>query len=113
MTRTRKKSPPLPPLPASVFSVHGPIEVRVIDDLRDPADATERLFGYWDAFARVISVRAGMHPTAMWLTLLHEATHADLSEIGVKLTEDQEEAVCERIASARLAAMLAERGAVP
>lgn len=106
MTRTRKR-PTLPPLPATVFSTHGEITVQIVEDLRDPDDATSRLFGYWNAFARVISVRADMHPTAAWLTLLHEQAHADLSEIGVKLTEDQEEAVCNAIASARVAEMLA------
>lgn len=107
--RTRRK-PPLPPLPTTVFSTHGEIAVQLVDDLRDPENVNERLFGYWDAFARVISVRAGMHPTTMWLTLIHEQTHADLSEIGIKLTEDQEESVCNAIASARVAEMLSSRG---
>lgn len=107
MRTRRKPAPALPPLPATVFSTHGEIAVQLVEDLRDPEDPTERLFGYWNAFARVISVRSGMHPTTMWLTLIHEQTHADLSEIGIKLTEDQEEAVCNAIASARVAEMLA------
>lgn len=97
----------LPPLPPTVFSTHGEITVQVVEDLRDPEEPKERLFGYWDPFARIISVRSGMHPTAMWLTLTHEQTHADLSDIGVKLSEEQEESVCNAIASARVAEMLA------
>lgn len=81
--------------------------MELVDDLRDPEDPTARLFGYWNAFTRVISVRAGMHPTTAWLTLIHEQTHADLSDIGVKLSEEQEESVCNAIASARVAEMLA------
>ena len=48
-----------------------------------------------------------MHPVTAWLTLLHERAHADLGEIGIKLSEDQEEAVANAIASARVAEMLA------
>ena len=106
MTRPRRKAT-LPPLPATVFSTHGEITVELVEDLRDPEDPTSRLFGYWNAFTRVISIRAGMHPTTMWLTLIHEQTHADLGEIGIKLSEDQEEAVANAIASARVAEMLA------
>jgi hypothetical protein len=105
--KTKTKPVTLPPLPAEVFTTFGPVAVRIVDDLRAPDDPNERLFGYWDGFARVISIRAGMHPTAAWLTLVHEQTHADIAEIGVKLSEDQEEAVCNAIAAARIAEMLA------
>ena len=97
----------LPALPTTVFSTHGPLTVELVEDLRDPENSADRLFGYWNAFTRTISVRAGMHPTTAWLTLIHEQTHADLGEIGVKLSEEQEEAVCNAIASARVAEMLA------
>lgn len=102
----RAKKPALPPIPSSVFSEFGPITVLIVEDLRAPDDPNERLFGYWDAFTRTISVRAGMHPVASWLTLLHEKAHAELGEVGVKLSEDQEEAACNALARARLAEML-------
>lgn len=107
---TRKKTPkaaPLPPLPDTVFTTCGPVAVKIVDDLRDPEDPDCHLFGYWNAFDRVICIRAGMHPTAMHLTLWHERTHCDLSEIGVKLSDDQEEAVCNAVANARVAELLA------
>ena len=101
------KTKPLPPLPSEVFTINGPVPVLVVEDLRAPGDPTEPLFGFWDPFARTISIRKGLHPTAAWLTLYHEAAHAHLSEIGVKLTEDQEEAVVNAIAAVRYAELVA------
>lgn len=106
MTRTKRKAKPLPPLPSSVITAHGVVAVEVVADLRDPDDATKPLFGYWDAFKRVIQVRADLHPTAAWLTLYHEKTHADLSEVGIKLDPEHEEVICNAVAAARLAELL-------
>ncbi len=105
----KAKTTTLPPLPATVFSIHGPVEVRVVDDLRDPETPFGQLFGYYDAFTRQISVRAGMHPTTAWLTLWHERTHMDIADTGVVMTLDQEESVCNSVAAARVAEMLAGR----
>jgi hypothetical protein len=102
-----KRTPTLPPLPKSVLTAQGEVPVLIVENLCDPADPTEKLFGYWDPFVRTISVRAGMHPTSMWLTLFHERTHADMAEIGVKLSEDIEESVCNAIAAARMAELRA------
>lgn len=93
-------------LPEFVFSAVGPIPVQLVEDLKD-VQTGEPLFGYWDAYKRVIYVRAGMHPAASWQTLWHERTHADLGDCGVKLTTQQEEIICEAIARARVAEMLA------
>lgn len=102
-----KRAKALPPLPASAFHQFGPIPVTLVDDLRAPDDPTERLYGYWNAFDRTIAIRSGLHPVAAWLTLFHELTHANLSDVGVKLSEEHEEAVCESVARARLAELLA------
>lgn len=102
MRKAREQS--LPPLPTSVPNIHGPVPVVMVPDLRD-SDGKE-LFGFWDPYAREIRLRVGMHPIAAWLTLWHEQTHADLSEIGVLLTTDQEEAVVSAIASQRVHDML-------
>jgi hypothetical protein len=104
---TRTKPAALPPLPSSVMTTHGPVAVILVENLCDPADPTEKLFGYWDPFTRVISLRAGMHPTAMWLTLWHEKAHADLGDVGVKLSEEIEESVCNAVAAGRFAEMRA------
>lgn len=99
--------PSLPPLPSSVITPHGEVAVVVVEDLRDPDEPSKPLFGYWDGFKRVISIRAGMHPTAAWLTLFHEKTHADLSEIGVSVPTELEEVIANAIAAARLAELRA------
>lgn len=105
MTRAKGRTrPPLPPLPSSVFSLHGPVPVVLTDDpaILDPGD-----FGAWNAHARIIYVRCGMHPTALWLTLFHEQTHCDLSDIDFAIADDALEAICNAIAAARLAALRA------
>lgn len=105
MTRApRKKPSPLPSLPSSVFSLHGPVPVVLTDDpkILDPGD-----FGAWNAHDRIIYVRCGMHPTASWLTLFHEQTHCDLSDIDFAIADDALEAICNAIAAARLAALRA------
>ena len=96
----------LPPIPASVFSIHGPIAVEIVEDLRDPEPPYERLFGHFNGFLRLIQIRAGMHHTAMWLTLEHERAHADIAEIGIQVSTDQEEAIVNAIAAARVAEMI-------
>lgn len=101
---TRDKT--LPPIPPSVLTAHGTVEVQMIDDLRDPDEPSKTLFGYWDPYRRVILLRDGMHPTAAWLTLFHERTHADLSETGIALDGEHEEVVCNAIAAARFAELL-------
>lgn len=107
MTARKRKASPLPPLPVSVLTTHGEVAVVIVAGLSDPDDPNLPLYGYWDCFARTISIRAGMHPTAAWLTLFHEKTHADLSEIGVALAEEAEEVICNAIAAARLAELRA------
>lgn len=97
----------LPTIPRSVPHILGPIKVLVIPDLKDSEGGN--VFGLWDGFQRVISVRAGMHPTQMWATLFHEQTHADLGDIGVALSVDQEEAICNAVAAARVHEMLSRR----
>lgn len=96
----------LPPLPAELFSAYGPIPVELVADLKD-IETGEPLFGYWDPYQRIIYIRAAMHPATMWATMWHERTHADLCDVGVKLSGNQEEAVANAIAAARVAEMLA------
>ena len=96
----------LPPLPSSVFSIHGPIPVEIVEDLRDPEPPHDKLFGFFDPFRRLIQIRAGLHHTAAWLTLWHERSHADIAEVGIQISTDQEEAIVNAIAAARVAEML-------
>lgn len=95
----------LPPLPAQVHSALGSIPVLIVANLKD--EDGKDVFGLYDAFARIIRVREGMHPAVMWSTYYHELTHAEIGDIGVALTLDQEEAVCNAIANARVSELLA------
>lgn len=97
----------LPPIPRDVFGICGRIPVITVPNLKNDDGAD--VFGYWDPMSREIRLLAGMSPVKAWLTLIHERTHADLDDIGIRLTEDQEEAVVHAIARARVAEMLAEK----
>lgn len=100
-----KRAPRLPPLPKSVWSPYGPIPVELVPGLC--SSDGEPCFGMWCPLARKIEINAGMKPAVAWLTLWHERTHAELSEIGVRLSEDQIEAVCNAISQARVLEMRA------
>jgi hypothetical protein len=102
---TAKQRAALPEIPAEVWSPYGPIPVVQVPDLK--SDDGESCFGLWNPLDRIISIRQGMKLEVAWLTLWHERTHADLEEIGVRLTEDQVESVCNRIAESRVQEMLA------
>jgi hypothetical protein len=105
MKRSTKKRPRLPRLPRSVWSPYGPIPVLQVPDLK--SEDGEECYGLWNPLDRIISIRAGMKPEVAWLTLWHERTHVDLEELGVRLSEDQVESICNRIAEARVQEMLA------
>jgi Zn-dependent peptidase ImmA (M78 family) len=83
------------------------VEVKMIDQLADPACPKEALFGYWNPMLRVILIRTGMDPAATLQTLWHERVHMILSDAGVKLRQKDEEAVADSIATAIVAELLA------
>jgi hypothetical protein len=89
----------LPRIPATVPNIFGPIPVAV----RAFADETR---GEYSHFDRVISINEALSLTEKWLTLWHERTHAELSEIGVEIAHDHLEAVCEAVARARVWEMM-------
>lgn len=96
-----------PKLPRTIFHPMGAIPVILVADLKD--EDGKDVFGLWDAFTREIRIRSNMRPVNQWSTLWHERTHAELSEIGIALSTDQEECVCNAIANARVAEMLAKK----
>jgi hypothetical protein len=95
----------LPRLPSSVFSLLGPVPVLVMD-LSTEEGGNETLLGIWNAARRDIRVRPLMAPVTALHTLYHEQTHCWLWDAGVRLTSEQEEAVCDAIATARVAELL-------
>ena len=97
----------LPPLPRSVLTALGPVEVQEVAIVpgEDGISPTHDL-GYANYHARVILIRAGMAPVAQWHTLYHEQAHFMLFDGGVKLSDDMEETICDVVASLRVRELL-------
>jgi hypothetical protein len=92
----------LPRLPRRVQGILGPIPVvRAMQLVNEGVECN----GLWDPNTRTISVRLGLSREKAWHVLYHEQTHADLDESGVILPTKHEEAVCDGIATARVAAL--------
>lgn len=92
----------LPRLPRTVPGILGPIPVvRARQVVNDGIDCN----GLWDPNTRTITVALGLAREKAYHVLFHEQTHADLDESGVVLPHKQEEAVCDGIATARVAAL--------
>lgn len=95
----------LPPIPKTVHSLLGPVPVKIVADLRDPQG--RQLFGKWDSEKREISLDDKMCLTTAWSTLWHERVHVMLSDAGVRLKPNKAEDVCNAVALALTADMLA------
>jgi hypothetical protein len=92
-------------LPTEAFSLLGPVPI-VLCDLAGDAEAGEGTFGLWSAVRRDIKIRADLTVIAALHTFYHEQTHCWLWDAGVRLSDEQEEAVCDAIATARVAEQL-------
>jgi hypothetical protein len=90
-----------------VWSALGPIEVRVVEGLKDEKGTP--IMGCWDPAARLICVRAGMDPTASVQCVAHEWVHSILSDAGTHLPDVDEERVADAVATAIVADLLAHR----
>lgn len=87
-----------PPLPRAVAGVLDPITVTREADRMEKHEE----YGHWRWHTRSIVVDAALTGAALWQTYYHELVHAALSDCGVQLTKEQEEAVCDAIATARV-----------
>ena len=97
---------PLPPLPGTVYSVLGPIPVGTKRDLKD--DDGERALGLWLPEERRIWIIEGLDPVAAWATLLHERLHQILWDSGARpSSREEEERICDAVATAFLAERIA------
>lgn len=105
--RAVEPQPEIPALPVSVYSVVGPVPVELVKGLR-AADG-EDCFGLWLPDERRIKINADADPIVQWLSLWHEWVHAQLWHAGVSLPKKPEEAVCNTIAAALAAMLLAEK----
>lgn len=98
-----------PPLPAVVQGLAGPITVKITVGLEDEEGA--ELWGSWEQNTRLIEIDSEASPEFRWHTLGHELCHATLGDSGHEylLEEKQIEALCDALATSRMAEM---RGAL-
>jgi hypothetical protein len=96
-----------PALPKSVWSAVGPVPVVVVEGLKDEKGVD--LFGCWDASAREIRIRAGIHPTTALTTAVHEWLHCVMYDAGIKLPAAMEERVCDCLATGIVADMMSHQ----
>lgn len=91
-----------PALPKTVMAPGGPVTVEVCDKLTDEDGA--HCLGLWLSRERRIKVERHPQPRQMWLVFYHELVHAALDDSGLSnlLTEPQQEALCDALATARM-----------
>lgn len=75
----------------SVPSHLGPIPLEFVPQLRDES---AYLLGQWCPDKRVIKICKDLHPSVELTTVWHEWVHAMLQDIGIPLTDETEEMVC-------------------
>lgn len=108
MTRIRTKKVALPPIPATVPSVVGPVPLRNVKDLRDKRD--NACFGIWRSTERDVRLEADMALTTAWLTYWHEWSHIVFWDAGIELEKTLEERIANALAAARVREMLDNGG---
>ena len=79
----------------------GPITVTVVAKLQD---AGVDCWGMWRLDERTITIERHRSRKHMWSTLFHELTHAALDDSGLSnmLTDQQQEMLCDALATARM-----------
>lgn len=82
----------------------GVIDVAVVPKVEASAADDEHVLGVFNPTSRSIEVLKGLRGDQKWLVLFHELTHAALWDSGAMngMTEAQQEAVCDSVATQRL-----------
>jgi hypothetical protein len=99
----------LPPIPASIPSVLGPVPVTHVENLRDKNGVA--CFGIWNPDTRSVRLDSDMALTTAWSTYWHEWLHITLWDSGVELKSKLAERLCDTVATARVREMLDGGGA--
>lgn len=101
-----------PPIPKSVMGAGGPIKVKLVDAIeadagKPTAGDNSVTFGIWEGHKRLIRIVKTLELSFQWNVLQHELVHAALFDSGVTnlLPPEQEECLCDALASARIAEM--------
>lgn len=96
----------LPALPKEVYSTLGSVPVERPDSLAAEGQPEENM-GDVNFLTRIIRISTKLSPAAAWHTLEHERVHLALWDAGVVLSHETEELICDVIATARVAEMVA------
>lgn len=93
-----------PKLPTTIHGLAGRITILRPVQIKGEADHLDRgTAADWDEWKRVIRVTGIADRRVAVHLLLHELTHAALDDAGIALKDsDQEEAVCQSVASAMM-----------
>jgi hypothetical protein len=94
----------LPPIPATVHSMLGPIPVLILPDLGEMDD--HKVFGLWVPEERCIKLLDGMHPLTTFVTLWHERVHVACWDAGIALSHEDEERVADALSTFIVADLL-------
>ena len=109
-SRPRRRKVWLPPLPSYVYSPIGDVPVFILprEQMKDDKDPGSALAGYWAPRLRQIAIADDLEGAAAWTIFVHERTHMWLDDAGVDLPTEAEERVCNVIATATVAEMVAK-----
>lgn len=101
----------LPAIPATFFSLLGPMPIVRISD---EAAAEDEKFGEWYPTTRHIDL-GHFAPHVEWATLWHEAAHSALFDCGANnlITDQQCEVICDVLGTYLTAMMLAGQLTIP
>lgn len=91
-----------PPIPKHVNTMRGPVPIKIVDGLKD--DDGDTAWGLWQLKPRRIELEKSAPLALQWTTLYHEIVHAALDDSGLGnlFTDQQQEAICDAIATARM-----------
>lgn len=101
----------LPPLPTSIPSALGPVPVKLVDRLGKKGNEN---MGSYSARKREIKISRRASRLVQWQTLYHEWMHMVLIDVGLHnvLGDEQQEVLCDTIATARMVELLDRLAAV-
>lgn len=99
---------PLPPYPDVIHTIHGDSRIEWMDSTID-CDGVPAI-GCTTYATRHVQIVKGMSPKQTWITIEHEKYHLKFRDYKISFkTQPEEEALCDRLAEARVFEMEAGR----
>lgn len=95
-----------PKLPKTIHAPAGPVTVVLQDVVKN--EKGEELWGVWEGEDRTIRIDESASLRYQWHTFFHELMHVALCDSGIAhlLPDESQEALCDAVATARLAEMV-------